>query len=77
MLINGNDNITVYGAPLQRTIQSSIPTLANPTGAPTLRNESEYAIDYDNLMIAFYPRIFDPGRKFFTRTFTIRLRITM
>ncbi len=65
------DSILVYGASLQRTEQSSLPNLNNVTGAASLRNEAEYAIDYDNLKIAFYPRLFDATRPVAFRQFTI------
>lgn len=62
-VMNGtSDSILVYGSSLQRTTQSSLPNLNNPTGVASLRNEAEYAIDYDNLKIAFYPRLVDPSR---------------
>lgn len=70
-LTANGDSILVYGMPLQRTTQSIYPTLANPTGAAVLQNESQYAIDYDNLMIAFYPRLIDPSRPVAARQFTI------
>ena len=65
------DSLQVYGAALQRTIQSSVPTIANPTAIPNLRNEAEYAIDYDNLKIAFFPRLRDSSRPVASRQFTI------
>ena len=44
------DSIVVTGAPLIRRVQSS----DDPDG-PYLRNISQYAIDYDKGLIAFYP----------------------
>ncbi len=57
-----SDKILVYGVGLQRTAQSSLITTGNPTGTAVLRSESEYAIDYDHLLIAFQPRLIDPSR---------------
>ena len=70
--LNGTtDSILVYGASLQRTEQSSVASLNNPNGTAVLRNEAEYAIDYDNLKIAFYPRLKDASRPVAFRQFTI------
>ncbi len=44
------DSIVVTGAPLRRSVQSS----EDPNG-PYLRNLWQYAIDYDDGLIAFYP----------------------
>jgi prepilin-type N-terminal cleavage/methylation domain-containing protein len=56
------DSIHVYGAPLTRTMQSALATSDTPDPRPLLRNESEYAIDYVNSQIAFFPRVAkDPG----------------
>ncbi len=65
------DSLLVYGAALQRTIQASVPTISNPSATPVLRNEAEYAIDYDNLKVAFFPRLIDPARPIAFRQFTI------
>jgi prepilin-type N-terminal cleavage/methylation domain-containing protein len=54
---NPADNIIVKGAPLQRTEQSSVPSFSQPSAVPILRSEAQYAIDYDNRKIAFYPRV--------------------
>ncbi len=58
------DSIAVRGAALQRTEQSSVPTLDTPDPTPILQNPSQYAIDYQNLQIAFYPRIGTGKRRF-------------
>lgn len=42
------DSIVITGAPLRRRVQDA-------SDPPVLRNISEYAIDYDEGMIAFYP----------------------
>ncbi len=65
------DSIVVYGTSLNRSSQSSLQSLANPTATPVISNESSYAIDYDNLKIAFYPRLKDASRPGGLRQFTI------
>jgi len=64
------DSLTVKGAALERTEQSSVPTFAQPDPTPALRNEAQYAIDYSNFMIAFQPRI-KAGRAFPFRQFIL------
>lgn len=59
--VGTQDRITVKGASLERTIQSSQADLNRPDPTPTLRNDNEYAIDYDNNRIAFAARS-DQGR---------------
>lgn len=44
------DSIVITGAPLRRRVQNS----DDPNG-PYLSNQSQYAIDYDDGLIAFYP----------------------
>ena len=57
------DSIHVYSAPLTRTLQTAIASNNVPDPRPLLRNESEYAIDYDNNQIAFFPRVAkNPGQ---------------
>ena len=65
------DKILVYGTGLQRTAQSAVKTPGNPTGTAVLRNESEYAIDYDNMVIAFQPRLINASRPVAYRQFTV------
>jgi prepilin-type N-terminal cleavage/methylation domain-containing protein len=61
---NPSDSLAVYGSPLERTEQSSMPSFNNSDATPILMNEAQYAIDYDKLMIAFYPRLGTKSRKF-------------
>lgn len=49
--------VRVHGLPLERVIQSSLPTPDQPDVTPRITNETQYAIDYDNQKIAFFPRI--------------------
>lgn len=55
---NGNpaDSILVYGPPLTRHVENSQPSFNNPNPIPVLNSINEYAIDYANNNIAFYPR---------------------
>jgi prepilin-type N-terminal cleavage/methylation domain-containing protein len=61
---NPSDSLTVRGLPLERTEQSSIATFNNPTGAALLVNDGQYAIDYKNLKVAFYPRVGTASRQY-------------
>jgi len=61
---NPTDSLTVRGLPLQRTEQNSLATFNNPTGIPLLTNEAQYAIDYQHLKIAFFPRLGTASRQF-------------
>ena len=64
------DSIVVSGAPLERIEQTSAKTVDNPTGLAILSNESQYAIDYDNGLVAFYPRL-KAGRAVPSRQFVL------
>jgi prepilin-type N-terminal cleavage/methylation domain-containing protein len=66
-----DDSLDVYGAPLERIVQSSTGSNINGTNSPVaqLNYSSQYAIDYPNLMIAFMPRIRGNGSG--TRTFLL------
>ncbi len=55
------DSLHVYGAALTRTLQSAVASTDRPDARALLRNEAEYAIDYDNHIIAFFPRVAQPG----------------
>ena len=57
-------NPKVTGTPMQRLEQSSIQRTGEPSSTPPLTSAGQYAIDYDNLKIAFYPRIGTGSRKF-------------
>jgi prepilin-type N-terminal cleavage/methylation domain-containing protein len=61
---NPSDSLTVRGLPLQRTEQSSVATFNNPTGTALLVNDGQYAIDYKNLKVAFFPRVGTASRQF-------------
>lgn len=61
---NRTSTVKVYGTPFERAIQSSLPTPDQPDTTPLIRNETQYAIDYDNRKIAFFPRI-GTGRRVF------------
>jgi prepilin-type N-terminal cleavage/methylation domain-containing protein len=61
---NPADSLAVYGTPLERTEQSSVPDLNRPDPTAILQNEGQYAIDYAQLMIAFYPRLGAKKRQF-------------
>ena len=61
---NPTDSLTVRGMPLQRIEQSSLATFNNPTAAPQLVNDGQYAIDYQQLKIAFYPHVGSGTRQF-------------
>jgi prepilin-type N-terminal cleavage/methylation domain-containing protein len=65
------DSLQVYGAALERTEQSSVPTINQPNPTAVLRNEAQYAIDYNNFMIAFYPRVKNPARAVASRQFIL------
>ena len=52
-----NDSLQVYGTPLSRALGSSVSTLNTADPRALLRNENEYAIDYANSKIAFFPRV--------------------
>lgn len=54
------DSLHVYGAALNRTIQSSIATQNLPDPRPNLTSDTVYAIDYNNSQIAFFPRLANP-----------------
>lgn len=54
---SAQDGVQIYGAPLERTEQLSVPTYDRPDPTPILNNEAQYAIDYVNRKIAFYPRV--------------------
>jgi hypothetical protein len=56
------DSLQVYGAALERVEQSSVATNDRPDPTAQLRDETQYAIDYKNLQIAFSPRILSPSR---------------
>lgn len=58
------DSLLVRGTPLERTEQSATVTNNNPTGYAILRSDAEYAIDYTNGKIAFFPRTGAKARKF-------------
>ncbi|HEV2473944.1 MAG TPA: prepilin-type N-terminal cleavage/methylation domain-containing protein, partial [Chthonomonadales bacterium] len=58
------DSLNVRGMPLQRTEQSATGTYDNPNPTPILQDEAQYAIDYDNLQIAFQPRVGTGVRQF-------------
>ncbi|MDE2125475.1 MAG: hypothetical protein KGJ62_02690 [Armatimonadetes bacterium] len=51
------DLITVRGMPLQRIETSESVPLGTPDTSLNLRNESQYAVDYNRDSIAFYPRL--------------------
>ncbi|MCS6775393.1 MAG: prepilin-type N-terminal cleavage/methylation domain-containing protein, partial [Chloroherpetonaceae bacterium] len=51
-----SDSINVYGMPMERIEQSSVPTPERPDPTPVLLHENQYAIDYERLRIAFFPR---------------------
>ena len=55
------DSIVVYGQPMERVELSSVPTPDRRDVTPDLQNASQYAIDWENLRIAFYPRRAAPG----------------
>jgi prepilin-type N-terminal cleavage/methylation domain-containing protein len=62
--LNGpNDTINVYGMPMEATVQSSLVTNDRPDATPVLRNENQYAIDYERRKIAFFPRLTDLARR--------------
>ena len=61
---NPIDSLIVRGLPLQRTEQSSLATFNNPTDTPLLVNDAQYAIDYQHLKIAFFPRVGAASRQF-------------
>jgi len=61
---NPSDGLTVRGMALQRTEQSSVSTFNNPTATPLLVNDGQYAIDYVNRKIAFFPRIGSGARQY-------------
>lgn len=65
-------SVKVYGAALSRTIQSSIATLDQPDSRALLQNDNQYAIDYLNHRIAFFPRVGKTGVAR-SRTFNITL----
>ncbi len=65
-------SVKVYGAALARTIQSSIATLDQPDSRALLQNDNQYAIDYVNHRIAFFPRVGKTGAAR-SRTFNITL----
>ena len=54
---NTTSTVKVYGTPYQRVIQSSLPTPDQPETTPSISNDTQYAIDYANQKIAFFPRI--------------------
>ena len=58
-----SQNPQVTGTPLQRVEQSSVDDNGGVT-VPNLTSAAEYAIDYDKMMIAFYPRAGTLNRTF-------------
>jgi prepilin-type N-terminal cleavage/methylation domain-containing protein len=68
---NPTDLLRVYGAALQRTLQSSAPTVDNPNPTPQVASDTQYVIDYANRQIAFAPRLQRVGRPNF-RLFLIQ-----
>lgn len=62
--VNGvpTDRILVYGPVMERIIQSSQSSAFGPPAMPDIQNEAQYAIDFDRLQIAFYPRAASPAR---------------
>ena len=56
-------NPQVTGTPLQRVEQSSVDDNGGAT-IPNLTSAAEYAIDYDHMMIAFYPFVGATNRTF-------------
>ncbi len=65
------DSIVASGLPMSRLEQSALSTNAQPDPTAPLVNEDQYAIDYDNGKIAFFPRLIEPNRPTF-RTFVFR-----
>ena len=55
------DSLHVYGAALARTLQSAIASVDRPDPSAIVRSDSEYAIDYANHLIAFFPRVAKSG----------------
>ena len=55
------DSLHVYGAALNRTLQSAVASVDRPDARALLRSENEYAIDYANHLIAFFPHVAQPG----------------
>ena len=68
-------SIKVYGAALTRTLQSALASLNQPSNSALLQNDNQYAIDYANHQIAFFPRVgkATQGNTPKTRSFTISL----
>ncbi len=58
---NPTDSLTIRSLPLQRTEQNST---ASPVATALLANDGQYAIDYQNLKIAFVPRVGTGLRQF-------------
>lgn len=55
------DSLHVYGAALNRTLQSAVASVDRPDASALLRGENEYAIDYSRHLIAFFPHVAQPG----------------
>ncbi len=68
---NAADSILVTGAPLARSVQNEAGTADNPQPVPVLNQQNEYAIDYQNGAIAFYPRVANTGYAVPYRTFVV------
>jgi len=52
-----SSSVRVYGTNLTRVIQSSVPSPDQPDATPQLNGDTQYAIDYQNLKVAFFPRV--------------------
>lgn len=61
---NPTDSLLVRGTSLARTEQNSVADNNNPTAYAILRSDAEYAIDYKNNKIAFFPRTGTKSRTF-------------
>ncbi len=67
-----SDSIKVYGAEMERILQGAIATVDNNDTTPRIINDTQYTIDYQNQMIAFFPRVKN-GRAIPYRDFQIQI----
>jgi prepilin-type N-terminal cleavage/methylation domain-containing protein len=73
---NQIDSLHVLGAPLSRSVQSAlVDPINNNPGVPNLANETQYAIDYLNHRIAFFPKLQPAGLMATSRLFTFKFAV--